>query len=268
MDWNADPAVYPPYLRSRVRRGLGIGVGAGYRPWCQIRGSGIKGTGAGVLGVKIPRPYELLSEKETTYFYLTERQRAVVDIREHWPILDLERTLQLSRAYGINHPMHDDMPEPLTLDFLITERSEAGLTYRASCLSPVSESHTERGERLLQVQYRWCQENGISWFRVDTSQFNRLILHNLRYIRSWFRHRYCVDEITADAYAATFLAAYQRNIPLHMLLATVAQHIHQSETAALDTFLYCAWSDRIPIALTRRVAINAPIVLSMAPNDG
>ncbi|RQS23208.1 hypothetical protein DIE06_02910, partial [Burkholderia sp. Bp8998] len=144
----------------------------------------------------------MLSEKETTYFYLKERQPEVVDIREHWPILDLDRTLQLSRACGINHPMHDDMPEPFTLDFLITEQTETGLTYRASCLSPVSESAGERTERLLQVQYRWCHENGIGWFRVDTSQFNRVILHNLRYIRSWFRHQYCVDETSANAYAA------------------------------------------------------------------
>lgn len=268
MDWNADPAVYPPYLRSRVRRGLGIGVGAGYRPWRQIRRSGIRGTASYVRGVRIDRIFQLLSEKETTYFYLKERQPEVIDIREHWPILDLDRTLQLSRACGINHPMHDDMPEPFTLDFLITEQTETGLTYRASCLSPVSESPGERTERLLQVQYRWCHENGIGWFRVDTSQFNRVILHNLRYIRSWFRHQYCVDEITANAYAVTFLEAYQRNVPLHMLLAITAQRMHQSEIAALDTFLYCAWSDRIPIALTHCLAINNPVVLDKDANDG
>lgn len=268
MDWNADPAVYPPHLRSRIRRGFGIGVGDRYQSWRQIRRSGIRGTASYVRGVKIDRIFQLLSEKETTYFYLTERQPAVVDIREHWPILELDRTVELSQAFGINHPMHDDMPEPFTLDFLITEQNETGITYRASCLSPVSDSPTARSERLLQLQYRWCQENGIAWYRVETTQFDRVILHNLRYIRSWFRHQYCVDEVAADAYATTFLAAYQRNVPLHKLLAIAARHMHQSETVALDTFLYCAWSDRIPIALTRRLAINAPIVLSTDANDG
>ncbi|WP_080428285.1 TnsA endonuclease N-terminal domain-containing protein [Burkholderia ubonensis] len=268
MDWNADPAVYPPYLRPRVRRGLGIGVGASYRPWRQIRRSGIRGTASYVRGVKIDRVYQLLSEKETTYFYLKERQPEVVDIREHWPILDLDRTLQLSQACGINHPMHDGMPEPFALDFLITEQSETGINYRACCLSPMSDSPTKRSEGLLQVQSRWCQENGIAWYWVDISQFDRVILHNLRYIRSWFRHQYCIDEAAADAYAAIFLAAYQRNIPLHMLLAITAQHMHQSETDALDTFLYCAWSGRIPITLTHRLAINAPVVLGRDANDG
>lgn len=261
MDWNASAAVYPAYLRSRVRRGFGIGAGARYRSWCQIRGSGGKGTAAYIHGIKIDRPYQLLTEKEIAYFYLTERLRSVVDIREHWPILDLDRTLQLSQECKVNHPLRNGVPEPVTLDFLVTELTDNGPMYRAANLSPGVANLSARSGQLLRLQQLWCIENGISWFRVDTSQLNRTVLHNLRFIRAWFRHQYHGSDELADSYAATFLACYQRNVPLRLLLGESRRRLHLTETAAYDTFLYCAWSERIPISLVHRLALNAPVVL-------
>ncbi|EML1601071.1 MULTISPECIES: TnsA endonuclease N-terminal domain-containing protein [Burkholderia] len=268
MDWNASPAVYPPHLRSRVRRGFGIGIGPDYRSWCQIKGSGGKGTSAYVRGIKVDRIYQLLSEKETTYFYLLERSRSIIDIREHWPILDLDRTLQLSRQCGVHHPFRNGAPEPFTLDFLVTELTDKGLTYRAANLSPTVANLHDRSGQLLYVQYLWCIENGVPWFRVDTSQFDRKVLQNLRYIRSWFLHQYRSDDELAESYAETFLACYERNVPLQSLLVASRQRLHLTDTAALDTFLYCAWSERIPVSLTHRLALSAPVVLDDGYNHG
>ncbi len=95
MEWTRDPKLYPPYLRPRIRQGRGVGYGLGYKRWLNIRDVSSQGTSSSVRGIRVARPYHMLSELETIYFFLTERQSSVVDIREQGFVALAER---LSRS--------------------------------------------------------------------------------------------------------------------------------------------------------------------------
>jgi TnsA endonuclease N terminal len=189
MEWGRDSNLYPVYLRSRIRRGLGIGSRTAYRPWRNIQNSGIKGTAACVHGIRVDRRYELLDQRALTYLFLLERVPEIVDVRESWPILDINSTLRLCSEFGVSYPKHDIFPEPISLDFLITATASEGVTFRAVALVENPAQIPVRNQRLKQVAQQWCNEHGIGWSLVGTSALDRTVLDSLRFIRGWYRHR-------------------------------------------------------------------------------
>lgn len=262
MYWKPDPKLYPPYFRNRIRRGRGVGERLGYKPWLSIRDVPSMGTSSSVLGIKIRRPVHTLSELETTYFFLAERAPNVVDIREQWPILDVDRTLRLCSDLGVRHNYRGAYPEPFTIDFLITEENEDGISFRAASIKTPKDANDSKIQQRLAVEYAWCQEHGIAWTLIDTTSFNKTVLSTLRYIRGWFQNHHEPNAQQADYFTQQFHSVYRPNITLQSLLATMTKRLGIDESAANNTFLYCAWSSRLPISLQHPLLMNKPLVLA------
>lgn len=261
MYWKSNPKLYPPHLRSRIRRGRGIGQGLSYDSWLKIRDVPSKGTSSDVHGILVDRPYHLLSEFETTYFFLAERIPSSVDIREQWPILDLDRTLELCAKFGVRHIYRGIYPEPFTIDFLVTTSINGKLQYSAKSVKTPEDAADPDIRLRLMIEYVWCREHGIRWALIDTSKFSKEMLSNLRFMRAWFTNRYQPDLESALVFAQTFLASYRTNIPLNELIYRTAKPLRLSDDVAEDTFRYCAWSDRIAVSLEHHLALNMPLVL-------
>lgn len=265
MFWKPTPALYHPHLRPRVRAGKGVGHGLTYKPWLSRREVPSQGTSSGVEGLLISRPYHLLSELETMYLFLVERGVHVVDIREQWPILDLNRTLELCRELGIPHKYKGVYPEPATIDFLITEKVNGKLVHRAASIKTPEDASRPEVRRRLAVEYRWCQERGIPWTLVDTSRFNKTVLESLRFIRGWFPNRYQSDEEYEKRFAHRFLENYSKSTPLAGILRLTGRDLRLDQPSVLDAFKYCAWASHIPVSLRHPISLNSPLVLGSAP---
>lgn len=262
MFWKPDPQLYHPHLRSRIRGGLGVGQGSDYKSWLKIRNVPSMGTSSAIPGLKVRRPVYTLSELETTYFYLTERSPTVVDIREQWPILDLDRTLCICSDLGVRHVYRGAYPEPFTIDFLITEEIEGVVTYRAASIKTAKDALDPKVRIRLAVEYIWCIERGIPWTLVDTSAFDKTLLDTLRYIRRWFQNYYSPDPAEADYFAQQFLKHYLTNVTLQSLLNAIGKRLDIADSELNNIFGYCAWSGRIPISLRHPLLLNKPLVLA------
>lgn len=267
MEWARDPNLYPPYLRSRIQRGLGVGSGTAYRPWRDIQNAGTRGTAGCVHGIRIDRRYEILDQRARTYFFLLERVSTIADIRERWPILDIDSTLRLSYKFGVNHPKHDIFPEPITVDFLITEMGPEGPEYRVAALAENTHRLSVRNQRLKQVAQQWCNDHEIGWTLVDTSRLDRTVYDSLLFIRGWYRHRFVPDSVIAERFAKFFMSHYRSNLVLNELVEMARKNMRLRPDAALDVFRYCAWCRLIPISLTGHIAKNCPVILQAADSD-
>ncbi|MGF6447600.1 hypothetical protein QF002_008476 [Paraburkholderia youngii] len=266
MDWPNDPALYPPYIRSCIRKGMGIGEGANCRAWRELQDLPTSGTGRVVHGIRVSRNYELTDAASVTLFYLLERQRTIKDIRERWPILDLSRTLQLAYQFGVAHPCRRGVPEPLTFDFLITEqRSEKA--YKAVNLLHAEKSLDVREQSLLMIRQAWCNERGVVWALVDSSAISQTVVDTLRFVRTWYVHRYTPNAAIAKRFSERFLKEYATNVLLEDLVEKTGRALGLRPEARLDTFRYCAWADQIPVSLTHRMARNLPLVLRQRAHD-
>lgn len=261
MYWKPNPLLYPPHLRARIRRHKGVGEGSSYLPWLDVRDVPSEGTSSIVQGIRVDRPYSLLSELEATYFFLIERKSSTADIREQWPILDIDRTLELCQQYGVRHQYRGSYTEPFTIDFLITTHLGGKLTYRAASVKTAEDAENPDVRLRLMIEYVWCQEHGIPWALIDTSLFNKTLLANLRFMRTWFRHGYRPELRNVEQFSQQFAASYSRNIPLKELIRHTAKRVRRPEALAQDEFRYCAWADFIKVSLKHPLSLNKPLIL-------
>lgn len=262
MHWKPDHQLYPPYLKNRIQRGRGVCKGIDYQPWLKLRDVPSSGTSSSISGIKIPRPYNLLSELETTYFYLEERKYSNIDIQEQWPILDIDRTLELCSENGVRHAYRGMNPEPFTIDFLITSVDENHkLTPRAASIKTPEDAKNPLIRQRLLIEYLWCKEKGISWTLIDTTRFTKTLLENLRFIRSWHRHRYLPNTEAEALFIQQFKFSYGNNILLNVIIKAIAKKLRITTELTLDTFRFCAWADQIQISLEHPIALDKPIVL-------
>lgn len=267
MEWDTDVSLYMPHFWNRLRRGQGVGIQAAYKPWLRVRDVPSRGTSSIVRGIRIPRPVHLLSQMETTYFFLLERRRSTQDCREQFPILDIARTLELCEELHVRHPHRGFYPEPFTIDFMVTELIDGQPCFRAASIKTPNDALNPTVLSRLAVEHRWCAEHNISWTLVDTSAFDDTLLKNLRFMRAWFLHRHIPDYTQAIRFTACLLDSYQRNTLLDEIIHGVCQRLRLPIDAGHDIFRFCAWDGLIPVSLRHGLAFNLPLVLRNARNS-
>ncbi|MFC5742892.1 TnsA endonuclease N-terminal domain-containing protein [Dyella tabacisoli] len=212
-------------------------------------------------GIVVDRTHHLLSELEATYFYLIERRAQTVDILEQWPILDIDGTMQLSRQWGVRHPFKGPYPEPFTVDLLIAEQTTAGPRFRAASIKTPDDANNPAIRQRLAIEHAWCKARGIPWTLVDTRQFNRVLLANLRFLRGWYRHRFTPSAGRATQFAHAFSKGYETNVPLVDLISRTAVRLRMNVGSAQDLFRYCGWTERVAVSLTDQITLDRPLVL-------
>lgn len=264
MEWTNDLDAYPTYLHSRLKRGFGLGAGDNYLPWLRVRDVPSRGNSGNPKGIIIPRIYHLLSRPERTYFHYLERQPDVVDIREQFPILDIEGTLKLCAELGVRHSWEGSFPKPFTFDFLVTRKTSNGLIYQARSIKTPEDAQKPRVRANLNVEYQWSNRRKLDWQLVDTSGFTDDVRSTLIFMRSWYLHQYTPDQDIAERFTLVFRDLYRPNAPLKELLEQCAKQIKRSYSLAQNDFRYCAWSGRIPVKLNSRLAMNLPVTLESA----
>lgn len=115
-------------IENRLKQGRGMGQGANYNPWLHIQDVPSQGLASRIKGWKTGRVHHLLSELETSYFYVLDSSLPVLDIREQFPLLPLEETLTIAEQCGVAYPADPRTKEPvvMTTDFVVTVRQNVG----------------------------------------------------------------------------------------------------------------------------------------------
>ena len=261
IDWAPDPSRYPPYLRSKIRRGFGFGERDSYKPWLRVRDVPSLGTCASPSGIRITREFQLLSSLEETYYLLLERDPSVIDIREQFPILDLSATMRLCSQHGVTHTYRRGHPDPFTLDFLYRRRTPDGDTLHARSIKTEEDATDATVAQRLAIEYLWCESVRLEWARVETKKFTADLLSSLRFIRGWFSHRYVPNPKEAQHFSDLFLMTYEPGVPLEELIEAAASRVRCNRDTADDAFRFCAWSNRISVDLQRPIRLNQSVVL-------
>jgi hypothetical protein len=111
------------------------------------------------------------------------------------------------------------------------------------------------------VERLWCQDHNIPWTLVDTSAFNKTLLKNLRFLRSWYRQRHEPDLEESAEFAEVFKRMYRRNVLLKELILQTARTLKADAASAQDIFRHCGWSDLIQVSWKHPLALNEPLVM-------
>ena len=114
----------------------------------------------------MPRQYEFLSDLERDYFYLLEFSDVVDDIREQYPLLQMEETLLISEG----HPIDPRTQEPIvmTTDFIVTTNGNKN-TNVARTIKYKNDLANERVLEKFEIERVYWERQGIDWVIVTES---------------------------------------------------------------------------------------------------
>jgi hypothetical protein len=245
--WNR--SVYEKYLRE----GRGRGDGPGYTPWIRIQDFASKGVVSRVKGRKSGRVHHLMSNNELAYFYLLDWSDNVLDIREQYPLLDLDCAMNAATGAGIKYPTDkvSGYPYVMTCDFLIT--TAEGLKARTVKLS--SELNNPRTIEKLEVERRYWNEKGIEWKLVTESEISFQKAENIEFLYAAAYSDVCENIPTTAVnllrrlYEETFLSVTE-------ISKIVEREFFLRCGLGLMLFKYLALNKIIAISMNERLNLN------------
>jgi len=144
-----------------IAEGRGQGNLENYRPWIRIQDFASRGVVSRIKSNKTNRIIHLMSKNELYYFYLLEWADQVLDIREQFPLIDVEMTTAIAKKIGVKHPTDNQsgFPYVLTSDFLITMSDRT----IARTIKQSSELSNKRTLEKLEIERRYWKAKGVDW---------------------------------------------------------------------------------------------------------
>ena len=105
-----------------IKEGRGLGEGESYKPWLTIQDFPSMGRATRIMGWKTKRIHHFFSDLQLKYFYLLEWEESVVDIREHYPLLDFDEVIEDKMDLRLDKfiDRKTKVPYVLSTTFLIT----------------------------------------------------------------------------------------------------------------------------------------------------
>jgi len=161
-NWNQSK--YEEYIAN----GRGQGEGPAYLPWLTVHSFSSNGIITRIYGYKSKRVHHLLSRNELYYFYLLEWSEKVEDIREQYPLLDVELAIDIASKAGIKYPRDNvsGFPYILTCDFMITTRT--GL--QARTIKTIKDLSNKRVLEKLEIERRYWKTCNVEWRIVTENE--------------------------------------------------------------------------------------------------
>ncbi|MGM0881384.1 MAG: TnsA endonuclease N-terminal domain-containing protein [Bacillota bacterium] len=173
-------------IERRLKEGRGQGHFAAYKPWLTIHDVPSHGIVTRILGWKSGRLHHLFSEHfELAHFYQMEWSTNVIDIREQYPLLPLEKTLYIAEQLGVRHPTDPRTHHPIvmTTDQLITVKGGEDIYFEAHSIKPKSKLGKRVIEK-LEIERKFFEDSGITWRLITEKQINYELVKNVIWLHS------------------------------------------------------------------------------------
>ncbi|MBM5573354.1 TnsA endonuclease N-terminal domain-containing protein [Deefgea sp. CFH1-16] len=266
-----------------IKQGYGQGEGIDYKPWLRVRDVPSKGRSHIVPGSKIDRAYHFLSDIEFYYFLSLEFSEQILDIREQYPILEIEQTKAIATSLGIKYPNYPgtNVPFIFSTDFLVTYQGDDGLPHLAA-RSVKDETALEPSESLewtllkLEIERIYWKSKGISWLLVTNKTINPIISHNLTWLRSGIRlDRQLHDKKLHQLFIETFAHLNGSDRKLQSMIKSTSTAIHLNYKDGVLLFKHLVWNKAIRLNFSETcldLAMKAPkfelFATSICPDQG
>lgn len=168
-----------------IKDGKGQGIGNEYKPWVDVRSFPSVGRVSRVLGWKTGRIHHLLSDLQTRYFYMLEWEDAVIDIREHYPLLDVEDIIKekADLRFDLFTDKESGFPFVLNTNFLITlKNNEGNNLYIARTVKMATDLEKKNTLERLEIERRYWTAKGINWGIITQKEISNAFTKNIEWI--------------------------------------------------------------------------------------
>jgi hypothetical protein len=175
-------AKYESYLKE----GRGRGTGKDYIPWIKVQDFPSKGRSHRIMGWKTGRFHSFLSDQEKRIFYLFEWSDIVIDIREQYPLEDLNLAMRIAKEMNIKYPEdpQNQTPYVLTTDFMLTTEREGKLVQVARTVKNSKDLEQKRTIEKLEIERQYYQALNIDWGIITEKGISEIFTSNIEWIHT------------------------------------------------------------------------------------
>ena len=171
------------------KEGRGKGSGKNYKPWITIQDFPSKGRVSRSPGWKSDRIHHFMSDLELRLFYLFEWSDKVRDIREQYPLLDLDLAFSIAEEMGIKYPIDSNTQTPyiLTTDFMLTIKQNGKLVQIARTVKPAKKLEGKRVLEKLALEKSYWNRQNIDWAIVTEQEISKVFTDNVKWVHSAYK---------------------------------------------------------------------------------
>jgi hypothetical protein len=169
--------------KARLREKRGQGYGVNYKPWILPHELPSDGRTHKILGWKHNRVHYLLSDGELWAFLILQMEDNVLDIREQFPLLPIEKTLKIADQINIVHPpkcrSDRNKKTVITSDFNLLIKKDDGIKEIVRTLKTENDYHKKRTQEKFLIEKEYWKQNGIDWGVILHNEENKVIGENI-----------------------------------------------------------------------------------------
>ncbi|UZQ52431.1 TnsA endonuclease C-terminal domain-containing protein [Clostridium kluyveri] len=247
-----------------LNEGRGQGIGSEYKPWLTIQDYPSLGRATRVFGWKSNRIHHFFSDIQTKYFYLLEWQDTVLDIREHFPLIDIDETIKDKEDlnFDIFKDKETSTPYILTTTFLITVKGidDAKQKYIARSVKSYTELEKKKTLERMEIEKRYWQGKGIDWGIVTQKEIPNMFAKNVEWVHSSL-NSYKERGLTRDdmTYLSSILKEQllDSSHSIRKITANFDREFNYESGTGLFIFKYLVASKQIKIDVNNPIDINA-----------
>lgn len=182
-EWNQEK--FKRFLKEK----RGEGVRDNYTPWITVQDFPSKGRVSRDRGWKTNRLHHFFSDHETRLFYILEWSDVVIDIREQFPLLEIELAQKIASDIGVKYPvdMTSKFPNVLTTDFMVTVKQNGKTCDIAITVKPSSELKNKRVIEKFEIERNYYMAKGIEWGLVTEKHIPKSLARNIEWVHGAYR---------------------------------------------------------------------------------
>lgn len=176
-DWNKEK------FERWIKMGKGKGDYFQYIPWLCTQDIPSKGRATRVFGWKTGRIHHFFSDIQTRYFYLLEWEDDILDIKEHYPLLDLRDVIKNDDLNLEKYKSDDGTDYIFTTTFLIKVKNDKNKEiYIARAIKADSELEKKSTIERLEIERRYWKEKGVDWGIVTNKEIPVTKAKNIEFL--------------------------------------------------------------------------------------
>lgn len=219
--------------------------------------------------------HEFMSDNELRYFYLLDWADNVIDIREQYPLLDIDRATSIAEELDIDYPTDKKSGTPfiLTTDFFITVNMDGKEKHIARTIKPSEELNKSRVIEKYEIERKYWRSFDIDWGIVTEKDIPVEFSKNIEWVHSCLTLEDNLDLQKKDAFnLAEILKVklHEVDIPIRELTTLMDKELKLTMGTSLFLFKYLIAKKDIKLDLNKRIDLNqspSEVLKTLFDND-
>lgn len=254
IEWNDNK------LQSFMKRNWHL-EGKDYEPWINIRDKPSMGRVTRIYSHKTQRIHHFLSDNETRVFYLLAWEDAVTDIREFYPLLNMEEIIKDKRGIDFSKFADKDTGTPyvFTTTFLITYKNDENKDcYIARSVKSSDELEKKYIIEKFEVERRYWESKGIDWGIITQKDIPVVKAKNIEWVYSAIEDREVIDNTKYDLSQMLLQNLEGSSNGVRTITTLLDDNYNLESGTGLFLFKYLIATKTIVVDMNKKININLP----------